>query len=1061
MKKFVKIALITLLLATCVFAVVACNDKAEISVSQMPQMVFVKGNDLDLSAGKLTVVAKKKQSVVDLNAAGVTVTGYDKNTVGEQTLTISYGGASTTLTVEVVERMTAKNHVTEYVVGEAFNKAGLLEITRNNGEKTSVFLSDERLSFNGFDSSTAGDKTVSVIYKDDSDEFIGGFPVKVYAAEQVKFTAPKKRAYNSHDEGYDLSGGYLTVTANGGALEKTILLNESMLPAFDTSMVTEDKPSVTQTVNVEYYDWDFSYNIEIKLTDVTRIKNNAKTLSALDWSGSAASPVTEAQGNLAIASVRMYNGLSSENAKLISDGELLALARPALVYGYAKWTERAELFSVLFEASKGRVTVNCDDYATTAQAFATVSAFEDDDILFEYADLLIGVVAKFAQTELYGDVKMGAYMTDICTSKAVKEAIEKIDLMLKMHKSLQTIPSEWQLSDLLAPANADKIEEAHAYVVELSEIIGENAIYERDLFNTVSSWRQGKNDYFEILYRYYFQMFLNEDEDISRQGQKAIDEMIDVCLPGMMETYYLQYIKTMLDLLDLTGDLDGNPAADIDTFVAIVDYRNLLKIRDSILESEDEMYITLFDDAYNMGNLIAALQTADTGIFALLGSAYGEPAFEAMWDKYIEVAASLGDTIAASGDKIEDMFRTFIALTPEFQAQFIASLNPYGSYEFSPSDGTDRTPYFIELLIYYYSDIMPKNLLSQNDENGIVFELFDALQYYIVSNHSGTKEESAALFKLFLDSMGAAEKLYGELSVSDKALFDEHIGFFYEAYMNIYKKFDAQGKFVEKTISDEWKENITALEDMYKALANLLVAVVQDYTRYPLLVSAYELTVDLYNEIMTTAPQDVIDIVLYQQSEIYDDIIASLETYLYQYRSVYMSCLSSYPVNNQYVVRIWDRYQESNIREYMSSLSGFYLASYLNDGSLTMDIVKEAISGFYALSDDSKSLFFAMDGFGQFMYFKGMKSFFAKEFSGDRDLLSAANAMLDIELSYMLSMSDMGALTEDEFAEAWEEIEVRYSAFTADEKQKFDEAFKAAYDYYKAIYDEIKASQQN
>lgn len=1060
MKKFARIALIMLLLATCIFAVTACNEKAEISVTELPQTVFVKGSNLDLSAGKLTVITKKKQEVIALNAAGVSVRGYDKDSVGDQTLTITYGDASTTLDIKVVERMVAENYVTEYVVGEAFNNAGILKITKNDGETMSVFLRDEKVSFSGFDSSSAGTKTVSMIYRDDSNQFTGAFPITVYAAEQVRFTAPKKRAYNSHDTGYDLSGGYLTITANGGNLSRNIPLNESMLPAFDTSMVTEAQPSVEQDLNVEFLDWDFQYKINIKLTDVTRVKNNAAELSSLDWSGSAPSQVMAAQGDLAIKSLKLYNGLTSENAKLITTDELLTLARPAIVYGYAKWKERAELFDVLFEVSNGSVTINCADYAATAQAFATVDAFEDDDILFDYADILTDIAEKFAQTALYGEVKIGGYMTDMCESEDIKQAIEKIDLMLKMHDSLKDIPVEWQLSDLLETANAEKIEEAHDLVIQLSAIAGES-ILDRDIFNTVSGWRQNdKNDYFEILYRYYFQMYLNDDEDISRQGMKAIDDMIDVCMPGMLESYYLQYVKTMLDLFDLTYSEDM-PATKMDTIGAVIDYRNLLKIRDLILASEDEMYITLFVEAYDMENLITTLQTAESGMFTLLGAAYGEPAFEAMWDKYIDVVTTLGDSFDASAEKIEDMFATFIALTPEFQAQFISSLNPYGSFELSPSDGTDRSTIFIEMMIAYYGHVLPQNLLIQNEANGIVLELFDAMQFYIVSNHSTDKEYAATVFDMFLESMGKVETMYGALSADDKTSFDAHAGFFYSSYLNIYKKYDAEGKFIEKTISEEWQQSITSLEDMFKSLYSVLMIAVQDYTKYPLLISAYEFTVDLYNEMMETAPQEVKDILLYERSEVYSDISAPLETYLYQYREVYMSCLSAYPVNSEYIIRIWDRYQSADIKGYFSALADFFAASLIEEESLTVDMVKSAISGFYALSDDSKSLFFAMDGFGQFMYFKGVKSFFAKEFAGKNDVLAAANALFDIEAGWLSTMSGEERFTENEFVEAWEDFEYRYTAFTAEEKEIFDAGLIDAYQYYKSIYDEIKASQQN
>ena len=54
----------------------------------MPQVLFVQGNELNLSGGKLTVNGKE----VDLTDKDVQVTGYDKDKLGEQTLTVTYKG---------------------------------------------------------------------------------------------------------------------------------------------------------------------------------------------------------------------------------------------------------------------------------------------------------------------------------------------------------------------------------------------------------------------------------------------------------------------------------------------------------------------------------------------------------------------------------------------------------------------------------------------------------------------------------------------------------------------------------------------------------------------------------------------------------------------------------------------------------------------------------------------------------------------------------------------------------------------------------------------------------
>ena len=96
MKKLSAIAAFLLLLVGILLTVTACGGSVkEISVdtAHMPQVVFVEGNELDLSAGSLIVDGK----AVSYTADGVEVIGFDKNKCGEQTLTISYNVMSTDL----------------------------------------------------------------------------------------------------------------------------------------------------------------------------------------------------------------------------------------------------------------------------------------------------------------------------------------------------------------------------------------------------------------------------------------------------------------------------------------------------------------------------------------------------------------------------------------------------------------------------------------------------------------------------------------------------------------------------------------------------------------------------------------------------------------------------------------------------------------------------------------------------------------------------------------------------------------------------------------------------
>ena len=83
--------LIPLVLVSILLVCAACDSNKgpvvsgiSIQPNDKPQTVFVKGQDLDLSAGKLTVTNDDgTQKVIELNDPAITVTGHDKNTVGD------------------------------------------------------------------------------------------------------------------------------------------------------------------------------------------------------------------------------------------------------------------------------------------------------------------------------------------------------------------------------------------------------------------------------------------------------------------------------------------------------------------------------------------------------------------------------------------------------------------------------------------------------------------------------------------------------------------------------------------------------------------------------------------------------------------------------------------------------------------------------------------------------------------------------------------------------------------------------------------------------------------
>ncbi len=102
-----KPAILALLMALlCCALLMGCEGGGEGGVSEifvqkmdMPRLSYVQGQELDLHGGVLTAVVDGVAGPVPMDAADVTVTGYNKDQLGKQTLTITYMGKTTTIEV--------------------------------------------------------------------------------------------------------------------------------------------------------------------------------------------------------------------------------------------------------------------------------------------------------------------------------------------------------------------------------------------------------------------------------------------------------------------------------------------------------------------------------------------------------------------------------------------------------------------------------------------------------------------------------------------------------------------------------------------------------------------------------------------------------------------------------------------------------------------------------------------------------------------------------------------------------------------------------------------------
>lgn len=139
-------------------------DISGIEVKTMPTKIeYPKGDVFDTTG--LSVLVKYTDGTSETITSGFELSGFDSSSVGEKTITVTYKTHTATFKVTVYDlsgiRITSFPSKVYYKIGESFDPSGLTvaEVRQDGTEKE---ITDYDIS--GFDSSTAGSKTITVSY---------------------------------------------------------------------------------------------------------------------------------------------------------------------------------------------------------------------------------------------------------------------------------------------------------------------------------------------------------------------------------------------------------------------------------------------------------------------------------------------------------------------------------------------------------------------------------------------------------------------------------------------------------------------------------------------------------------------------------------------------------------------------------------------------------------------------------------------------------------------------------------------------------------------------------
>ena len=202
---------------------------SSIEVEAYPTLEYLKGQQLNLTGGSIKIIYSgghiERKAFTD---AEVSVSGYNPNLVGTQTITISHGGKNTQLNVNVysVNNITVKNlpAAIQYK-GEELNLAGG-EITAkcSDGKSRVINMTEDGIIVKGYNKNKKGSQTLTLSYASKTVTFQINVVEKVKNVVEIRIVKKPKTSYKK-GEAITFAGGQFQIIYSDGSKSKGITMN--------------------------------------------------------------------------------------------------------------------------------------------------------------------------------------------------------------------------------------------------------------------------------------------------------------------------------------------------------------------------------------------------------------------------------------------------------------------------------------------------------------------------------------------------------------------------------------------------------------------------------------------------------------------------------------------------------------------------------------------------------------------------------------------------------------------------------------------------------------------
>ena len=254
---------------------VKVNDYIKGVVITPPSKITYKYNeDLDLSDAKISITMASNQTTPNvIPVTSAMISGYNKTTLGAQTVTITYVDAegnthTQTFGVTVVDAIKSitiadNGFKKNYKYDDNLDLTGLsLKVETNSGNITYVPVTAGMVS--GYNPKQLGNQTLDITY----DGVVNKIGVNVVDyVKDITLKAPTKNQYKI-GESLDLTGGSISEVMASGATGNTIALTPGIVTGFDSS--TEGKKTLTVSYRKDGNTFNKTFQIAVvnKIADV-------------------------------------------------------------------------------------------------------------------------------------------------------------------------------------------------------------------------------------------------------------------------------------------------------------------------------------------------------------------------------------------------------------------------------------------------------------------------------------------------------------------------------------------------------------------------------------------------------------------------------------------------------------------------------------------------------------------------------------------------------------------------------------------------------------------------